>query len=439
MKNKGAVAVYDWALEVSLWGVIFFLTFSKAGVEIWFHLGLFFWVLKRSLLGRRLFRSKHSIKDFFSGFRFAPSQLNLCIYVMALVFFLSAFFSFDKRLSFEGIFGKLYTYLFVFFLTLEVITRYNPLQAKEVTVSREVLFRILGVFLFSIVVINIDGLWQFATGKDFMRGYEPTMQKDIPRLRASFQSPNNFAAWLITVLPIVIASIFVRFRRFFMPLRILIKALLVASFISSLFLMARTFSRGAWLGFAVSMVFISIFGYMYSTRKLKLFATLGIFVLAASISLAFMVQPLSERLLTLKQGFDKAGFRRYNWREAAAIIKDYPVLGAGPNTYTAIGPKYKLRKRGGIYPHNSYLHFAAEVGLLGIGAFLWFLYRFFALGIGQLKARKDIMLLGILGGVMAILVQSFFDTTFYSLQLNMFLWFMFGLAVSLTQRRQPYS
>jgi spore maturation protein SpmA len=40
------------------------------------------------------------------------------------------------------------------------------------------------------------------------------------------------------------------------------------------------------------------------------------------------------------------------------------------------------------------------------------------------------VLIGTLAGFFAYLVQSFFDTTFYSVQLSMLLWIMMALAVA---------
>ena len=47
------------------------------------------------------------------------------------------------------------------------------------------------------------------------------------------------------------------------------------------------------------------------------------------------------------------------------------------------------------------------------------------------KKYGNILLLGVMAGVLAFLVQSFFDTNLYSLQLVVLFWFMLGLGVSM--------
>lgn len=434
MKNNKAIIVLDRILEACLWGIVFFLAFSKAGLEIWFHLGLFVWLIKRSLIAREMYQSSRKRNESLLGFRFTPSPINLPIYIFAIICFVSVLFSVDIPLAFEGIFGKLYTYLFVFFLTLEVITRYNPAKDTEAVVASRVLNRVLGLFLFSIFIISFDGFWQFFTGKDFMRGYAIVMQKELPRLRASFRSPNDFATWIVVILPILFTFIFVDLKVLKARYRIFAKIGFILLSVAGLFLLARTFSRGAWLGFVTSVLFMSIFGFIGSSRRLKRFSALGAGIIFVSLAVILMIPPLQQRVVSLKQGFGKAGHRRRNWKEAVAIIKDYPFLGTGPNTYTKVGPKYKLRKRGGIYPHNSYLHLTAEVGLFGFLAFVWIFWRFFFAGIRRLRRHREIVLLGILGGSAALLVQSFFDTTLYSMELSMLLWFIVGLGISYTKR-----
>ena len=114
------------------------------------------------------------------------------------------------------------------------------------------------------------------------------------------------------------------------------------------------------------------------------------------------------------------------------IIKDYPILGTGPNTYLSVVPQYKIADKNYLYyPHNSFLHMAAEVGLLGLWAFLWVMWRFFRQGIKISKKQGNILLLGLMAGVLAFLIHSFFDTNLYSLQLVVLFWFVLGLGVSM--------
>lgn len=66
------------------------------------------------------------------------------------------------------------------------------------------------------------------------------------------------------------------------------------------------------------------------------------------------------------------------WRGTLRLIADHPVLGVGPGGWIRAYPPYDgggTVTAGGYNrrPHNDYLWIAAESGLLGLGAYLWFL------------------------------------------------------------------
>ncbi|MBD3263994.1 MAG: hypothetical protein GF375_02685 [Candidatus Omnitrophica bacterium] len=259
------------------------------------------------------------------------------------------------------------------------------------------------------------------------------------RLQASFDNPNDFAGWIITLFPFLAVSFFYfknKLKSFLSRVFFVLYPLLL---IGAIFVIGMTFSRGAWFGYGISMVFLSaiILRSKYSGVSGRRRKEKGLLILAISciiVPLAAgltLIEPIAERIETLEEGLEEAGHRRTNWQEAAAIVEDFPILGTGPNTYTLVGPNYSLREGGGIYPHNCYLQIAAETGILGLAAFLWVILRFFRLSIRKIKKEGGVLLLGINAGLLAYLVQSFFDTNLFSLKLAVLFWFMLGLGTSL--------
>jgi len=266
-----AIKIFNKIMEFSLCGLIFFLPFSKAGLEIWLHLGLLAWFLKRIIMGIHNYKNSHKLKNFFKVFRVVPSSLNKPIYLLAIISFTSCLAGVNIALSLEGLFGKLYTYFFIYFLVLEVISCYDPCQPQDVVINPRIFWRVLAVLLFSIVIMTIDGWFQFFTGKDFMRGYSG-VDINRPRLRASFKSPNNFAAWIITIFPLLFVTCFYKFKKINKMSKWAIRFFFIILTASAIFLLGRTFSRGAWLGCFLSMVFICIIGSISNSKKLKFFA-----------------------------------------------------------------------------------------------------------------------------------------------------------------------
>jgi len=106
------------------------------------------------------------------------------------------------------------------------------------------------------------------------------------------------------------------------------------------------------------------------------------------------------------------------------------LTGCGLNTYSEVAKNYKSFEGGGIYPHNSYLQKAAEIGLLGIFAFIGILFIFFKTALRYLNQKRDFLVLGLLSGILAFLVHAFFDTHLYSLQLVVLFWYMLGLTIA---------
>jgi O-antigen ligase len=121
------------------------------------------------------------------------------------------------------------------------------------------------------------------------------------------------------------------------------------------------------------------------------------------------------------------------WKESLKIIRDYPLIGCGLNTYSIVAKKYRSFNGGGVYPHNSYLQKGAETGLLGLFAFLLVLFSFFRMGLRYFDKSKNYLALGFLSAILSFLVHAFFDTHLYSLQLVVLFWYMLGLTVAVVK------
>ena len=204
-----------------------------------------------------------------------------------------------------------------------------------------------------------------------------------------------------------------------------------------LLLIGLTYSRGAWIGFLVGLIIIVAYKSFRSSKRARALLVLLIIVLAIGIFflLPSAIKGRIESVGTIKG----SGLVRLKlWQEALGIIKDFPLFGAGLNTYMAVSLRYSIPGGGErmSYAHNSYLQMAAETGLAGLACFLWILVRFFRLEFRALLLRDSPLWgysLGLLAGISAFLIHSFFDNNLYSLQLATLFWFMLGLAVS-TQR-----
>jgi O-antigen ligase len=109
--------------------------------------------------------------------------------------------------------------------------------------------------------------------------------------------------------------------------------------------------------------------------------------------------------------------RMAHWQAAWDMFLDHPWLGIGPGNYSTAYEQYFLP--GWLEPlghaHNYYLNLAAELGLLGLSAYLFVLALAIRAAIRGLRATDPFwrtVALGTLGSLVAIALHSAFDNLY---------------------------
>jgi O-antigen ligase len=93
-----------------------------------------------------------------------------------------------------------------------------------------------------------------------------------------------------------------------------------------------------------------------STQRFSLFAD-------------FIDRGLSGNLNT-STGDTSAGERVQLFGLAVSLFERQPLLGVGPAGFEVLSPRYLSRIEADVYPHNAFLQFAAEYGLVGLALFV---------------------------------------------------------------------
>jgi len=400
--DKNRIITYsDRVIMVCLCLLFFCLPFAKAGAETFTWMAVFLWLFKR-VLGYR----SESLWGMFPR-----TELNKALAIFILVNLLSVILSVNLGLSLRAFFGKELKFLAIYFMLVETINSKKRLKYFFI------------VFVLVVIMMLADSAFQYYGKGDFLRHTWTT------RLSASFKSPNGFAGWLVVIIPLTL-GLFFNIKVKNIPLRILF---FILSALLSLCLI-MTYTRGAWLSFAVGLLLMIFYIIKNASFKIRMFY----FSLAVSVGAIFFIlpQPIKTKLFNLRlsnyYGVAPIGNRfssllemddgstpiRLNlWKEAVRITADYPLTGCGLNTYSIVARNYKSFPRGGVYPHNSYLQMSAETGLFGLAAFLWVLLTFLMTGLRQLDKKYNALFLGALSGILGFSVHAFFDTHLYSLQL----------------------
>ena len=181
------------------------------------------------------------------------------------------------------------------------------------------------------------------------------------RIFSTFGNPNILAGYLD-------AAILILFGLFRLTNNSLQKTVLATFIILLLLCLVFTYSRGALISLAV--IFF-VFGFFKDWKIL-----VACFIVFGGILLAD--HTLVERFVS-SFGTDTSSELRFAlWESTVAMIQDHPFFGVGWGAYFMVYPEYDYYLQGAntliVHAHNIYLNYAAEIGLAGMAAFVWFLF-----------------------------------------------------------------
>jgi O-antigen ligase len=176
-------------------------------------------------------------------------------------------------------------------------------------------------------------------------------------------------------------------------------------------LLAITFSRSAWLGYATFLAILTLKAKHIDRKRLTLFITATILTLTLTfLPLRQVVEARTTSTVSHAEEFSFIG-RAWLTQEAIQMIRERPLTGYGIGSFIT-----ELSKRAGegyiIEPvHNIFLLAGAELGLPGI-LFLIGLSVVIAICIVKVKTPQAILASGILSGLGII---SLFDHYLWTL------------------------
>lgn len=383
----------DGVILFSIYAIAFFLPISKAIIESFSIMAIVFYLLKKIINSDGL----------------PETPLNIGIFTYLTVCILSIFASSNLAISSRTFLAKTLQDIVFFFAVFETLNEKNKLRNA------------LNVLFLSALVLGIDGIYQYFTRQDFLR-HRPVIF--IERIYASFATPNAFGCYLAMVIPFLIS-------RFFSKFRFKVSRLIYFSLFTLLFTcLLLTVSRGAWLAFIGSTLFLSIWIHALGLSLL----ILGIIMIA--------IQPLchpfiQERLAKFFVFSDTSSIdRKFIWQAGWKMFISNPWIGVGLGTFMFNFKKYIAEdyQYSAAYAHNCYLQMASEMGLIGLLAFLFILGVFFYHGIKILNSGERSFywytLLASLAAIIGYCVQMGVDTTLYSLDLGMLFWLVLGIGVA---------
>jgi O-antigen ligase len=235
-----------------------------------------------------------------------------------------------------------------------------------------------------------------------------TVQLQAVRVGGLARAPNFYAYSSVAVLPMCLAGVVGGRRKWAWAAAAAVLA--VALVLSS--------SRGALIACAAGLAW-----FAFRARGARLAALV---VVGAAVVVAATLAPaayLRRMTRVREQAADLSVQRRVEaWQACAAAIEEHPLFGIGPGNARLINPH-------GLYPHNSYLHIATEIGVPGLMLFLAVvglsLRDAFRIR-GPTRGPTATMGTGLEGAMVATCVF----WLFFSMWINKLPWFLLGLAAA---------
>ena len=252
------------------------------------------------------------------------------------------------------------------------------------------------------------------------------------RLRVFYDSPNQLAMYLSPLFVIGLV-LFMKeqdlAKKIFYGLGLLIVG----------FNIYFSFSCGAWLALAVSVAIVFLLLY----RKYFLWMAISglIIILILIISQAGSIK---GRNVFSGEGRSSWDSRVMIWRSAALMVKNNPLMGIGPGNFQEAYLEYQeffspYLEWSSPQPHNLYLAFWLEAGLLGLIGFLLLLAKFFWDNFKKAINRDRETALICLGIMIYILLHGLVDTTYWKNDLAVTFWAAAAMNLYLAQHRRSSS
>jgi O-antigen ligase len=210
-------------------------------------------------------------------------------------------------------------------------------------------------------------LGQFASGHFQVRA-------GVKAIEGPFPHPDYFAFYLVVVLVVCVVALFE-------TRRVALRGMLAMLLVLSAFCLLETYMRGAWIGFAISLVMLGALRYR------ALFAVGVIALVVAVVSFPGTVHKVEQRFGDLSTQSAAASNNSWTWRTGQwgrmlHFGSDKPLTGQGFGSYSRLTVKqfgtedphygtifdrqHPLTSERGFAAHNDFVRMFVEMGVPGL-------------------------------------------------------------------------
>lgn len=359
----------------------------------------------------------------------AFGKIEIALGLLLLFSAFSMVVALNFKLSFYG-FAKLFEFCLLFlYIKFNFQRLYNLEKFWQIFIASAVLQSALAIFQF---------FWQKSLGLKFLS--ESPLSPEIAgvakilvggekiiRAYGLFPHPNILAAFLVAA----IFGLALLFIKNYKQLKVAKKIAIGAIFILIFFALILTFSRTVFLAGSALFFLWLLYCFFKKGHKRPVIILSLFFILCSLFFLAVMWPYLSARYDAAGLGKSQSFNLRFLYlKMAKELIKGEPIFGIGQGNFVWITSMAKVFANWVYQPvHNIYILILAETGILGLLAFLWFLFLNIKKAFKSLSDK--LVVYNLLLIVSVFLIVSFFDHFFWTLQQGqLLLWLFLGILAS---------
>lgn len=276
---------------------------------------------------------------------FLKSPLSISLLCLNAIMYLSTIYAMQKKVAFTQSI-RFSMYIFIFFILSYILK------------DKRIMDRILKICFSISLLVSSFAIYQFIHNKFFTK----TIVENF-RVGSFLQNSNNLGAYLIFFVFISINMIFISKDR----KKKILYTLATMIILSGIILCG---SRNALLALMFG-IFILILCY---DKKYMIWGVL-------LVALLIMV-PISRNRIVQVFDMKQNASRVKIWKTSIYMIKDKPILGIGYENFYEAYPTYFNKHKKELYvslyyrplhPHNMFLKFQTEIGILGTVSIIIFL------------------------------------------------------------------
>lgn len=350
-----------------------------------------------------LFIYKTVINRHSPSYRHTPVDFPL-IFFFVTSLFLFIFNSPNMRISLDGL-RAVIQYMFWFFAVVQLLRTQKGAD------------RMYLILTISGAILAVHGIFQYIIGVEMPSNWVDIAEKSVrTRVYSITGNPNALGSMLVMLAPMALGLYLNEKHNQLKLLYLVCTAVMSISII-------LTFSRGAWMGMLLGI--IVFVGAKDKRLLLPLIAgTVVIFAAIPSVAdrILYMISP------EYMQSSSRGG-RLGRWEKGLEILRSKPWLGVGLGHFGgAVAHNNEIP--GTFYMDNYYLKTAVEMGIIGLGAFLFLItsaiawcYRAYVRIVNP--ASKNLVL-GAFAGLLGVLAHNLVENVFEIPMMSTYFWMLVG-------------